>query len=70
MGHRDIQIKEEQLQIEKWLGLLADPGVNIKEWVIPQEISTDKINIAGARVPVLSDVKFKEAEYDYYALPL
>ena len=49
--------------------MLADPGVDLKKWVIPEEIKTEVTNIAGAIVPDLKDIVFKEIDYDFYSMP-
>jgi V/A-type H+-transporting ATPase subunit D len=52
-----------------WIGLLADPGVDIKPWIRPQEINLQTQNIAGADIPVLGNVVFLPLEYDFYGMP-
>ncbi|MBN1870089.1 MAG: V-type ATP synthase subunit D [Candidatus Omnitrophica bacterium] len=56
-------------EISRWAGLLADPSVNLKGWITPDEISIDTVNIAGANIPVFENIHFKEAEYDLYSTP-
>ncbi len=55
--------------ISRWGGLLADPAVDLKEWITPESISVDTMNIAGANVPVFSSIHFKQAEVDLYSMP-
>lgn len=55
--------------ISRWSGLLADPAVDLKEWITPESISVDTMNIAGANVPVFSNIHFKQAEIDLYSTP-
>ncbi len=55
--------------IEKWIQLLADPGVDLREWIVPIKIDVKMTNIAGASVPLFENVHFKEAEYDFYQTP-
>lgn len=55
--------------IEKWIQLLADPGVNLREWIVPIKIDVKMTNIAGASVPLFENVHFKQAEYDFYQMP-
>jgi V/A-type H+-transporting ATPase subunit D len=61
--------KEKLNAVDRWKGLLADPGVNLKEWITPERIETGTLNIAGANIPVYERIRFKEAEYDLYATP-
>jgi len=75
--------KEES--VEQWVGLLADPdidsatvsenpsedspGIDIEGWIIPQDVDIELVNVAGATIPFLKEITFREAEYDYYATP-
>ena len=56
--------------IERWVGLLGDSSVDINEWITPESVSVDTVNIAGANVPVYKDIRFKQADHDLYATPL
>ena len=62
--------KRKSEEISRWAGLLADRNLDLKEWITPQKVSTNTINIAGANVPVYNNIRFKEAEYDFYSTPL
>jgi V/A-type H+-transporting ATPase subunit D len=57
-------------QIEQWVGLLADSSVDLKEWITPEGITIDTMNIAGATVPDFKDIQFKTVEVDFYTTPL
>ncbi len=57
-------------EISRWAGLLADPAVDLSEWVTPQSIEVDTVNIAGASVPVFKDIQFKPVDVDLYETPL
>ena len=56
--------------IESWLGLLAEPKVNIKQYIQPKEVITSWKNIAGVDLPVFERVEFNEVEYDLFLTPL
>ena len=43
--------------------------VDFKQLVLPQEVKTQTINIAGAIVPVFEKVEFKDVDYDLYITP-
>jgi V/A-type H+-transporting ATPase subunit D len=61
-----------ETRFDIWIGLLADPqlpNVDLSSWVIPTAVETDTINIAGATLPVLTNVCFGEVDYDYYTMP-
>jgi len=53
-----------------WAGLLTDPGVNIKGWLIPSNIITGTKNVAGVDLPLFGRAEFNEAEYDLFTAPL
>ncbi len=70
-------IKERQKDLDKkvgaielWVGLLGDSSVDINEWIAPESVSVDTVNIAGANVPVYKDIRFKQTDHDLYATPL
>jgi len=73
---KDAVLAEQRQAINRWVGLLADPmmqqSMDFKEWLIPssRDILIETQNIAGAAMPVLKDVRFKDAEYDLYLTPL
>ena len=70
LAERERVLENKVNSIGQWCGLLADPGVDIKEWIEPEEALTEEINIAGASVPVFKEVRFRQAEYDFYSTPL
>ncbi len=69
LKERQLILDEKNDSIEPWAGLLAEPGVDLKEWIKPERIETHSINIAGANVPIFEKVYFKDAEYDFYTAP-
>lgn len=62
-------LKDQEGRIANWVGLLADPGIDIKEWIIPTRVQTETVNIAGANVPVFKSVTFKDRDYDFFLMP-
>jgi len=60
--------KKEEF-IGKWVDLLGDSQVDLKEWITPKQILVDTINIAGANVPVFNNIHFDQAQYDLYSTP-
>lgn len=56
-------------EINQWAGLLADQTVNLAEWIRPEKVLVDMVNIAGANVPVFNNIHFKLAQYDFYVTP-
>ena len=76
LQEKDAALAKQREAIRRWVGLLADPmmlgSMDFKEWLIPghQDVMIDTVNIAGANVPVLKDIRFKDADYDLYLTPL
>lgn len=56
--------------ITTWAGLLSEPGIKIKRWLIPERVITTTKNIAGVDLPVFERVDFALAEYDLSTTPL
>ncbi|MFA5260246.1 MAG: V-type ATP synthase subunit D [Candidatus Omnitrophota bacterium] len=75
LQEKETSLAEQRRAIDRWVGLLADPmmpqSMDFKEWLIPslQDVIIEAVNIAGADVPVLRDVRFKDADYDLYLVP-
>lgn len=53
-----------------WVGLLAEPGANLKEWITPSNILTGEKNVAGVDLPVFERVDFRQADYDLFITPM
>jgi len=66
---RQVESKKKEA-IKDWAGLLAEPGINIKQWLIPSDIITGTKNVAGVDLPVFERIDFKEPEYDLFNMPL
>lgn len=69
MEERQKILQKKVEEIGRWAGLLADPAVAVQEWITPKNVFVDIVNVAGASVPVFSDIRFQEAEYDFYSAP-
>jgi V/A-type H+/Na+-transporting ATPase subunit D len=53
-----------------WAGLLGeDPGIYIKQWLVPSQVVTVTRNIAGTDLPVFERAMFPEADYDLFLVP-
>ncbi|MDP3804861.1 MAG: V-type ATP synthase subunit D [Candidatus Omnitrophota bacterium] len=57
-------------EIEAWAGLLAEKGINLKEWLTPKKKIAGVKNIAGVDIPVFDRVEFEVPEYDLFVTPL
>jgi len=62
-------IKKRQA-INLWVGLLAEPQVEIKLFLEPEKIITHLKNIAGIDIPVFDSLEFNEKDYDLFLMPL
>ena len=70
LADREKILNEKLEAIQPWAGLLADSSIDLKEWLTPIQVITEITNIAGANLPVFSDIRFAEAKYDFYSTPL
>ncbi|HPN87806.1 MAG TPA: V-type ATP synthase subunit D [Candidatus Omnitrophota bacterium] len=64
------RLKKSEENISRWVGLLADERVDIVPFIKPVDILWDMVNIAGANLPFLKDVRFSEMNYDFFTTPL
>ncbi len=64
------RLRQQEEKINAWVGLLADPFVDITPWITPLKVIVDKANVAGADIPVFEKVEYKNLDYDYYLMPL
>ena len=79
----EFGIKEKS--VNSWIGLLSDPQLGllqqfktedekkiegIRQWVVPEKVNVEIVNVAGANVPVFQNVEFENADYNYYWAPL
>lgn len=70
LGERKQALTAKKSSAELWAGLLVEPGIDLKVWLRPRQVSTGTKNIAGADIPVFERVEFEDAEYDLFAMPL
>jgi len=68
------ELKQENQRVEQkvsaWVGLYADPSVEMTELVKIDNIETETGNIAGIDIPVFVEMTFEDIEYDYMTTPL
>jgi len=62
-------IKKRQA-IDLWIGLLNQPEIDLKPFLLPNKINTHFKNIAGVDIPIFDTLEFKTAEYDLFSTPL
>ena len=53
-----------------WSGLLSEPHVELKPWLLPRQVIRGEKNIAGVNIPLFEKVEFAPAEYDLFAMSL
>ncbi|MGE0268437.1 MAG: V-type ATP synthase subunit D [Candidatus Omnitrophota bacterium] len=70
LEQRLSKLYEKDNGIKKWSGLLGDAEIDLKPWITPKNIKINRMNVAGADVPVFEDLSFDQAEYDYFETPL
>ncbi|HBG62062.1 MAG: hypothetical protein A2306_09505 [Omnitrophica WOR_2 bacterium RIFOXYB2_FULL_38_16] len=70
LSEKESALNRTEDVLKKWVGLLNDPGVEIKDFVELKDINLTYINIAGAEVPVFKEVVFEERTIDIYSTPL
>lgn len=70
LSEKEAALNRIEENLNKWVGLLNDPGVDVKDFVELKDIDLTYINIAGAEVPVFKGVVFEEREVDVYNTPL
>lgn len=54
---------------EVWAGLLSDPRVNLRPYVVPKTVAKSSKNVAGADIPVFVKAEFIAADYDLFLTP-
>jgi V/A-type H+-transporting ATPase subunit D len=69
LRERENRLHDHERESESWQGLLAE-APDIRGWLIPEHIITEKNNVAGVEIPVFVSVVFSPAEYDLFLTPL
>ena len=75
LAEKESVLRGREMSISRWIGLLADPclagAIDLKPWLIPrhEDVLIETTNIAGAEVPFLKEIRFKEGTYDLYTTP-
>ncbi|HQP10834.1 MAG TPA: V-type ATP synthase subunit D [Candidatus Omnitrophota bacterium] len=67
---KKVALDREVEEISRWTALLAETNADLKAWIVPESISLETMNIAGANIPIFKDIRFPQAEYDLYTTPL
>jgi V/A-type H+-transporting ATPase subunit D len=52
-----------------WTGLLAEPGLSLRQWIVPLRVITGSKNIAGVDLSVFERAEFLPPEYDLFLIP-
>lgn len=69
LEEREHRQEKKKSAIEIWAGLLIEPEVNLKPWLIPQKVVTTVKNVAGVDVPIFGHVELPAVEYDLFVMP-
>lgn len=62
-------IETSQKAMEHWIGLLGDPVVDLKKWIVPQQVQLGEENVAGATLPVFQEAIFAPIDFDFEKMP-
>ncbi|MCM8778197.1 MAG: V-type ATP synthase subunit D [Candidatus Omnitrophica bacterium] len=62
--------EEKRKEILTWIGLLNTTEIEIKPWILPQEIIYGTKDIAGIVIPYLKSLVFPPLDYDLFLIPL
>ncbi len=62
--------EKSRKSIISWIGLLEDPIISIRPYLIIEKITTGLRNIAGVDIPVYEKTEFSPLEYDLFMTPL
>lgn len=61
----DVSFKKDDVVKEE----AATAAWNVTPWIIPREVTTTTVNVAGAKLPIFKDIYFSQPEYDFYLAP-
>lgn len=66
-----VEKREKELRsvLDSWVGLMADPDVELAELVALDSVETETGNIAGVSIPVFKEITVKYAELDLFETP-
>ena len=70
LGEKSSQELARRNAMLGWSGLLAEPGIDLRQLVRVSKIFTGKKNIAGVDLLVFERAEFIPAEYDLFVTPL
>ncbi|MEZ4987863.1 MAG: V-type ATP synthase subunit D [Saprospiraceae bacterium] len=63
-------ITQTEHLVSQWIGVLAEPGVSVEQWVQIAHIHTREKEIVGVRVEEFEAIEFVAVEIDPVATPL
>jgi len=70
LGEKRGSLQAKKKAAHLWLGLLAEPPIDLRPWLKPSEVIKGTRNIAGVDIPYFERVVFAAAEYDLFTMPL
>ncbi|MDP8264442.1 MAG: V-type ATP synthase subunit D [Candidatus Aceula lacicola] len=69
LKEKQTDLDSAKASLDQWVGLLADPGVDIEKWTAPANVSISTHNIAGVDIPIFEKAEFEKKDYDLYLMP-
>ena len=70
LEERKQSLIKKREAINHWIGLLNQPGIELKQFLLPKKTNTHFKNIAGVDIPVFDTLEFETSEYDLFSTPL
>ena len=70
LDKKNKKADDKKAGIERWIGLLTDPEVNIRQYIVVYKVITSTKNIAGVDLPLFERIEFKDCDYDLFITPL
>jgi len=70
LEERKQSLVKKRQAIDHWVGLLNQPEIDLKPFLLVSKINTHFKNIAGVDIPVFDALEFETSEYDLFSTPL
>jgi V/A-type H+-transporting ATPase subunit D len=70
LEERKQSLVKKRQAIEQWIGLLNQPEIDLRAFLLPSETNIHFKNIAGVDIPVFVSLEFETSEYDLFSTPL
>ena len=70
LEEKKLSLVKKRYEIDRWIGLLNQPEIDLKPFLLPSKTNTHLKNIAGVDIPVFDALEFDTDEYDLFSTPL